>query len=115
MKKFKSIMIDLWRRFKALVLLFPFWLILVAWRRRIKKDRARLEVYREKMDLLWRLSEELDDKSYQKQKTKTQKLERELLLIEEDVLAYEEKFQKQQVILENTLKMIFAPHLGGES
>lgn len=112
MKKLKSIIIDLWYRLKALFLLLPFWLIIVAWRRRLKKDRARLEVYRDKMDLLWRLSQKLDDKPYERQKIKTKKLERDLLLIEKDVLDYESKLQKQEVILENTLRMIFDPYLG---
>lgn len=115
MKRFKSIFIDLRRRFKVLLLFFPFWLILVAWKRQIKKDRARIEVYRDKMDLLWRLSQKLDDKPYEKQKVKTQKLERELLAIERDLLDYEGKFQKQEVILENTLRVIFDPHFGEES
>lgn len=111
--KFKKIVLDIYYRFLALPMLFFLWLLLIFWRRRIGKHQIQLLRDREKVDYIWRLSQQLEGKKFEIQQTKLKRFEKDFLHLEEDLRKDEERYEEQKELFEKYLGKVLDPTIGG--
>jgi len=110
--KFIAILTDLYYRLSAMPLLFLLWLLLIVWRRRIGKHQIQLLRGREKVDYIWRLSQQIEGKKFEIQQKKLKRFEKDFLHLEEDLRKDEERYEKQKELFEKYLGKVFDPTIG---
>lgn len=91
-KRLKNVLTDLYYRAVSLPLLVRLWLIISWWRYRISKQRYRFFKNRAALDHIWLSVEQLDSQEREKQEKKLRKLEKNLLVIEEEINECEEQY-----------------------
>lgn len=112
MNKFKTIIIDLYYRFRILPLLLFLWYLLITWKRCLRRHEARFLKNREKLDHIWTLSERLSGQKYIEQQKYLRKMERDFLQLEEGIKEEEEYIIKQKELFEKYSAKVFDPHFG---
>ncbi len=110
--KFKKIVSDIYYRLLALPMLLLLWFLLIVWRHRIGKHQIQLLRDREKVDYIWRLSQQLEGKKFEIQQKKLKRFEKDFLHLEEDLRKDEERYEKQKELFEKYRGKVFDPTIG---
>lgn len=110
--KLMSIFQDLYYRLQVLPKMFYFWILILICQLRIDKAKNRLFTNRLELDKIWYMSSYLKGAKLKKTRTKLKKIERDFLLVEEDIKKIEEYFLERKKLFDYYLGRLLDQKIG---